>query len=99
MKKLTIQDATTEAKSRGGKCLSNKYIDTRTPLLWECSKGHVWKQKLSRIRNGGNWCPECGGTKKKDKVFLQAKVATPCLQLRNHQGTIIKVASLMTFQK
>lgn len=69
MKKLTIQDATTEAKSRGGKCLSNKYIDTRTPLLWECSKGHVWKQKLSRIRNGGNWCPECGGTKKKDKVF------------------------------
>jgi hypothetical protein len=69
LKKLTLQDAIIEAKKRGGKCLSNQYVNTTTPLLWQCSKGHIWKQQLTRIRNGGDWCPECGGTEKKDKAF------------------------------
>ncbi len=52
------------AKKRGGKCLSNKYVNSRTKLLWECSKGHKWKSVTESVINQNTWCPECGGTKK-----------------------------------
>jgi len=28
------------AKKRGGKCLSEKYVNAKTKLEWECRKGH-----------------------------------------------------------
>ncbi|MFQ5687484.1 MAG: hypothetical protein ACE5GV_12585 [Candidatus Scalindua sp.] len=52
------------AKKRGGKCLSHKYINSITSLLWECAKGHQWEAKPNSIKNPGTWCPVCGGRTK-----------------------------------
>jgi hypothetical protein len=56
--KLTIIDAVLAAHSKNGKCLSKRYINNGTALLWECNNGHKWKTSLAHIRNG-SWCPEC----------------------------------------
>ena len=59
MKKLTIENAKSEAEQRGGKCLSKQFVSARTKLLWECSEGHQWETTLSHVRNNNNWCPVC----------------------------------------
>jgi len=58
-KKLTIEQMQAIAKNRGGKCLSNKYVNAHTDLLWECSKGHRWKATSNNVKNGKSWCPKC----------------------------------------
>jgi len=52
------------AKQRGGKCLSDVYVDNSTSLLWECKEGHQWEATPSNIKNQGSWCPTCGGRPK-----------------------------------
>jgi len=49
---------------RGGKCLSKKYINTKSKLKFECSEVHVWDAIPSDLIHKNSWCPECGGTKK-----------------------------------
>ena len=63
-KKLTIEEMQVLAKSRGGKCLSKKYVNARTKLEWECAEGHQWMTTPSKIKNRGQWCPECGRKKR-----------------------------------
>jgi hypothetical protein len=58
-KKLTIEEMQEIARSRGGKCLSEEYTNSRTKLLWECSKGHVWWTTPHEIKTHNTWCPEC----------------------------------------
>jgi hypothetical protein len=64
-KHLTIDEIRRIAQERGGECISNKYIDSRTKLRWRCSKGHIWESNPHNIITG-TWCPECGGSKKLD---------------------------------
>ena len=73
-KKLTIEEMQVLAKSRGGKCLSKKYVNARTKLQWECEKGHRWKSTPSKIKNRGQWCPECGRKKRGMKRRLGIEV-------------------------
>ena len=58
--KLTIEEMQKIAKSRGGKCLSDVYINANTKLLWECAEGHQWHATPSKIKQG-KWCPYCAG--------------------------------------
>ena len=46
------------AQMRGGLCLSDTYINLKSPLNWQCIEGHIWEAKPEHIRNG-SWCPEC----------------------------------------
>ena len=46
------------AKSKGGKCLSKKYINAKTKLEWQCEKSHEWKTSPDNIKLG-KWCPKC----------------------------------------
>lgn len=46
------------AESKGGKCLSDQYINSNTKLLFQCKNGHQWKAKSSYIKNG-QWCSKC----------------------------------------
>ena len=62
-KLLTIEGMQEIAFERGGKCLSDTYINSTTKLTWECSKGHTWEASPQSIRRGG-WCPECLGSKR-----------------------------------
>ncbi len=58
MKKLTIEEMRSIAEERGGKCLSDTYVNAHTSLLWECTKGHQWEARPNNIKSG-TWCPYC----------------------------------------
>lgn len=49
------------AIDKGGKCHSKYYLNARTLLHFECSKGHKFKIHANSVRNG-NWCSQCGGS-------------------------------------
>jgi hypothetical protein len=51
------------AKDRGGMCLSERYLNSATKLLWKCSHGHVWKAAPRHIKEG-RWCPICNRRQK-----------------------------------
>ena len=57
-KKINIEDMKSLANKRGGKCLSNEYINQYVKLEWECSKFHRWFAKPKYIKSG-TWCPKC----------------------------------------
>lgn len=61
MNKITIEDMKFYAKSKQGKCLSDKYINSKTKLKWRCRLGHEWEAAPEKIKRG-RWCPVCGGS-------------------------------------
>jgi hypothetical protein len=63
MKKLTIQAMISLAGERDGRCLSQTYVNSTVPLLWECAAGHQWSATPETVRKG-SWCPECAGVRK-----------------------------------
>ncbi|GBC40907.2 hypothetical protein GLOIN_2v1629478 [Rhizophagus irregularis DAOM 181602=DAOM 197198] len=38
-----------------GKCLSTEYVNSTTPMLRRCGKGHEWSTTLYLIKNKGKW--------------------------------------------
>ena len=40
------------AQQKGGKCLSNKYINVDTKLRWKCGEGHIWESIPYLIKSG-----------------------------------------------
>ena len=69
--KKTIEEMQELAKSRGGKCLSKKYVNSKVNLEWQCEKGHRWLSTADLI-HGGSWCHECAGNKKLTLEDMQA---------------------------
>lgn len=47
------------AKERGGKFLSEKYVNARSLLDWRCHRGHTWSASLDNVMNKESWCPTC----------------------------------------
>jgi Zn finger protein HypA/HybF involved in hydrogenase expression len=64
-----IQDMHAVAVSRGGKCLSEEYINSVTPLQWECHEGHQWNARPNNVFFG-TWCPICA---KKNRTLRNRK--------------------------
>ena len=62
-KKLTLEEMQDLAESRGGKCLSDVYVNVNTKMEWECKEGHKWSALPYAIKLGG-WCPHCSKYKK-----------------------------------
>ncbi|MEO6919564.1 MAG: hypothetical protein ABI171_11225 [Collimonas sp.] len=58
---ITLEDMQVLAKAKGGRCLSESYVNILTYLQWQCALGHVWQAKLVNIRR--HWCPICNGTR------------------------------------
>ncbi len=56
--KYSIRDMRQIAQSRGGNCLSDKYVNCKTHLLWQCSERHTWRAVPEKIING-QWCRKC----------------------------------------
>lgn len=63
---LSIEDAQKVAIEKGGKCLSDEYINSRTHLSWKCHQNHIWTATLSHIKRG-TWCPYCNKHKKEEE--------------------------------
>ena len=61
-KRKTIKDCHDIALSKGGKCLSNEYVNDRTKLKWQCSEGHTWLARPKDIKGRSSWCPQCAST-------------------------------------
>lgn len=59
MNKYTIEDMQEIAKKRGGKCLSNEYINCKAHLEWQCENEHIWEAIPDSIINNKTWCPHC----------------------------------------
>jgi len=60
---LTIEEMHRIAADRGGKCLSTRYINSKTKLSWMCSEGHTWEAIPNKIKNEGHWCRTCSRQK------------------------------------
>lgn len=56
----SIDDMRRLAERRGGKCLSDIYVNLKTKLDWQCAAGHRWRSVSHNVRNGA-WCPVCAG--------------------------------------
>jgi urease gamma subunit len=70
-RKLTIEEMQSIAQKRKGKCLSKKYIDSKSKLKWQCEDGHVWNAIVGTVMRGA-WCPECAGNKKLDMSSMNS---------------------------
>jgi hypothetical protein len=57
-----LEDLRLLAKARGGKLISNFYVNNNTKMLWRCSLGHEWEAVSSSIKQG-SWCPKCGNAR------------------------------------
>lgn len=57
--KKTLLDCIKLADSRGGKCLSEKYENHQTNLLWQCAQDHQWNATYNNVANKNSWCPHC----------------------------------------
>ncbi len=80
--KGTIEEMQEIAKLRNGKCLSSHYINSLTPLRWECEKGHIWEAPPNLIKNGKTWCRKCSGYSKltiEDMIALAKERGGKCL--------------------
>lgn len=60
-KAKTIKDCQDDAKKCGGKCLSTKYVNSTTPMEYQCNNGHFFTRTPEQI-TAGCWCPECNSS-------------------------------------
>lgn len=81
MKKVLISDLKNLATRKGGRCLSNEYLDAHEHLHWECRFGHLWKASATSIKNGNSWCPYCAGASSKLKTDASKMLYTQEIQL------------------
>jgi len=52
-------DLRTLAASRGGRILSDYYVNGATKVRWQCAEGHEWEAIPNSVKRG-TWCPICG---------------------------------------
>lgn len=100
--KRTIQDMQNAAIENGGKCLSDEYIDTDTPLLWECAKGHQWYAIPHCVIVRKTWCAICRRGKYHSMADLRAIVYERLGKILSHLDTPddyhIKTEEKVTFE-
>lgn len=49
------------AIEKGGRCLSNEFIDRKTKVTFECKRGHRWELLPTTIFYDQTWCKKCKG--------------------------------------
>mmetsp|Transcript_22261 Transcript_22261/g.89838 ORF Transcript_22261/g.89838 Transcript_22261/m.89838 type:complete len:269 (-) Transcript_22261:196-1002(-) len=72
--RLSLQEFKLMAVEKGGLCLSHKYHNSKTPLRWQCSKGHEWEATPENVRRG-SWCPTCRKQERKLTIDDMRKTA------------------------
>jgi hypothetical protein len=64
-----IKDMHDFAGSKGGKCLSLKYVGSRKSLKWECFRGHIWNASFYLAQQ--TWCSECNQIEKNKETLKE----------------------------
>lgn len=74
--KHTIEEMRRIAGSRGGACLSEVYVNRRTPLTWRCAEGHCWDATPAAVtRTNGTWCPVCFRSSRRGTLEAMQRIA------------------------
>lgn len=71
---ITLETLQKHALSKGGKCLSTKYINCKDKYLWECEHKHTWEATWINVGyKNATWCPECRNwtTEKFEKFAIE----------------------------
>ena len=55
----------------GDRCISDRYVNSNTKLLWRCAVGHEFEAVQCSVA-AGHWCPDCAGTRKGSLEDLHA---------------------------
>jgi len=55
---LTLARMRDYARGFGGKCISEKYVNSKSHIRWRCAEGHEWEAKPDHVLKG-HWCPVC----------------------------------------
>ena len=63
-KKHSIEVFQTIAENKGGKLISENYVNIDENMEWECAKGHRWFASGNNVKLKNTWCPICAGNKK-----------------------------------
>ena len=72
--KTDIKECQQYAKNKGGKLISNLYVNTNTKMIWECKEGHQWEAVWHCIKRN-RWCPYCRWkTEEQCKKLLEQKL-------------------------
>ncbi|CAE7357508.1 unnamed protein product [Symbiodinium sp. CCMP2592] len=74
-KKRSLKDLQQHAASLAGSCLAQAYEGWKTPVAWQCHKGHTWSASPSSILCQETWCPFCAGKARLDLHQLQEHAA------------------------
>lgn len=75
-KGYTIDKCVALAAERGGKCLSEKYLNDYEPLRWECARGHTWSATFNNVSWKGTWCSVCSTNAREQLVKIAMEEAT-----------------------
>jgi len=81
----TIKDMQELAGSRGGQCLSTKFLDITTKLKWKCAFEHEW-EATPRLLKAGHWCPECAPPPWDYDTQAKVDPALAAIYYNNHDG-------------
>lgn len=95
--RLTIEEMRAIAASRGGKCISDLYVNIDTKLEWECIHRHRFKARPDTVKRG-QWCPECKASISENtvRVFFEELFRNKFPQvwpswLRNSNGQVMQI--------
>ena len=64
LNKKILEDMHLLAKNKNGKCLSKEYVNSKTKMIWQCDKAHIFLSKPNDVQQG-HWCPKCSRTRRK----------------------------------
>lgn len=81
------------ALDKGGKCLSNTYINARKHLEWECAEGHKWTAPSEHVKRG-SWCNVCANKKRRlgiEAMHEMAKVKKGFCLSKEYKNTKTKL--------
>lgn len=84
MKALTLDFVKNFCNKKGGKCLSNEYINSYTKLSFECKRGHKWKARFDTLLYYDCWCRKCQLIELHDKMYK-----TICKFVKSKNGTVL----------
>ena len=95
--RLTIEEMQAIAESRGGKCISDLYVNIDTKLDWECIRGHRFKARPDTVKRV-QWCPECKASISENivRAFFEELFRNKFPQvwpswLRNSNGRVMQI--------
>jgi hypothetical protein len=81
---VTLEDCIEYAEAKGGECLSDMYVNSRTKIQWRCIEGHEWEVPFGGKRHK-NWCRQC---KMKEAGLKHRSTLAEVMEVAKQRGGI-----------